>query len=323
LSLGAPTPILEITDLVVEARRPSGAVRLLDGIGLSLYPGRILGVVGESGAGKSLTGAAIIGLLDPPLRQVSGTLKLRGAVIGRGTALRRGRDVGMIFQDPLTALNPVFTIGHQLVETLRTHHDFSAAAARERAIQLLTEVGISAPHDRMRQYPHQLSGGMRQRVVIALALAPDPLVLIADEPTTALDVSVQAQIVGLIRFLCDERGMAVLFITHDMGVIAEAADDVAVLYAGRVVETGPVADILTAPTHPYTRALLASTLEIGQRRDSLPQIEGAAPGAGTWPIGCAFSPRCPDCTQRCRELPPTLLAWRASQVACWNHPAHA
>ncbi len=307
-------PVLEARNLVVDRSGPDGSIRLLDGVSLQLHAGRILGVVGESGAGKSLTGAALIGLLDPPLRLRAGELLFRG-----GAPIRRGRDIGMVFQDPLTALNPLFTIGHQLSETIRVHHPLSAAAARDRALVLLAEVGLSAPRDRLRQFPHELSGGMRQRVVIALALAPDPAVLVADEPTTALDVSVQAQIVALIRRLCDERGMAVMLITHDIGVIAEAADDVAVMYAGRVVEAGLASAVLTSPAHPYTRGLLAAMLELGARRDRLPQIEGVAPRPGNWPLGCAFHPRCPDRTSQCdRETPPLLCKGRV-QLACWNH----
>jgi peptide/nickel transport system ATP-binding protein len=308
------TTVLEAQDLVVERSGPDGSLRLLDGVSLTLQASMILGVVGESGAGKSLTGAALIDLLDPPLRLRSGRLRFNGV----DTTPRRGRDVSMVFQDPLTALNPLFTIGHQLIETIRVHHAVSNGEAERRAHDLLVEVGLSAPRDRLRQYPHELSGGMRQRVVLALALAPDPAVLVADEPTTALDVSVQAQIVALIRRLCDERGMAVMLITHDIGVVAEAADTIAVMYAGRVVETGPVADVLTAPRHPYTRGLLASTLELGQRRASLAQIDGAAPRPGAWPQGCRFHPRCPDRLAICAREIPALAPNGLVATACWH-----
>ena len=320
-TLEAGGPVLEADGLVVESAGPDGATRLLDGVSLSLHPGRILGVVGESGAGKSLTGGALAGLLQPPLRVRGGRLRFRGAAVGAGNPVRRGRDVGTIFQDPLTALNPLFTIGHQLVETIRIHHRMSAREAAATALSLLGEVGISAPRDRLRQFPHQLSGGMRQRVVIALALAPGPAVLVADEPTTALDVSVQAQIVALIRRLCDERGMAVMLVTHDIGIVAEAADDIAVMYAGRVVETGAVADVLAAPCHPYTRGLLASTPELGaERQDRLPQIEGTAPRPGAWPPGCTFHPRCTSSTEVClRDVPPLMPAGAVAH-ACWNSP---
>jgi peptide/nickel transport system ATP-binding protein len=314
----APPPILTLDGLVVERAHAAGSLRLIDGVSFDLHAGCILGVVGESGAGKSLTGAALIGLLDPPLRHSAGVIRLRGVPVGPSAPLRRGRDIGMIFQDPLTALNPLFTIGHQLIETIRIHHGTGAAAARVHAVGLLAEVGISAPRDRLAQYPHELSGGMRQRVVIALALAPDPSVLIADEPTTALDVSIQAQIVALIRRLCDERGMAVLLVTHDMGVIAEAADEVAVMYAGRIVEIGSAAEVLTAPVHPYTRGLLAATPEIGARHAVLPQIAGTAPRAGALPPGCAFHPRCPDRRDPCLEAAPPLRGAPA-RAACWVH----
>jgi peptide/nickel transport system ATP-binding protein len=311
--------VLEASGLVVERTGPDGSILLLDGVSLTLRASRILGVVGESGAGKSLTGAALISLLDPPLRLQSGQLTFRGAAVSAASPLRRGRDVSMVFQDPLTALNPLFTIGHQLTETIRIHHGGSQREAEARALALLVEVGLSAPRDRLRQYPHELSGGMRQRVVIALALAPDPAVLVADEPTTALDVSVQAQIIALIRRLCDERGMAVMLITHDIGVVAEAADEVAVMYAGRVVETGPVASLLTHPNHPYTRGLLAATLEIGERTGSLAQIDGAAPRPGQWPTGCRFHPRCPDQTAICHRDIPALAESGGVSIACWNH----
>ncbi len=316
--IAAPA-VLEVQGLVVERPGDDGTLRLVDDVSLVLRTARVLGVVGESGAGKSLTGTALTGLLEPPLRQ-SGTLRFRGRTVNSNAPLRRGSDIGMIFQDPLTALNPLFTIGRQLVETIRIHHRLAATAARGRALELLAEVGISAPRARLAQFPHELSGGMRQRVVIALALAPDPAVLVADEPTTALDVSIQAQIVALIRRLCDERGMAVLLVTHDMGVIAEAADEVAVMYAGRVVETGPVAQVLRSPCHPYTRGLLAATLEIGSRHAILPQIPGNAPRAGALPRGCAFNPRCPDGTAQCLAATPHLRPVHNGVVACWNHP---
>ena len=314
------SPLLALSGLVVERPGNDGSLRLIDNLSLTLRSKRITGVVGESGAGKSLTGAALMGLLEPPLRQSAGTLRFRGHLVTPDRPLHRGRDIGIVFQDPLTALNPLFTIGHQLVETIRIHHRLGPAAARDRAVTLLTEVGISAPQARLGQYPHELSGGMRQRVVIALALAPDPAVLVADEPTTALDVSIQAQIIALIRRLCDERGMAVLLITHDMGVIAEVADEVAVMYAGRVVETGGVAQVLRQPNHPYTRGLMASTLEIGSSHATLPQIPGQAPRPGALPSGCAFHPRCPDRTEQCVSRPPPVHPVGDGQVVCWNHP---
>ncbi len=307
--------VLAAEDLVVEHAGHDRTLRLLDGVSLALRRAQILGVVGESGAGKSLTGAALIDLLDPPLRLSAGRLRFQGA---DGVLPRRGRDVSMIFQDPLTALNPLFTVGHQLTETIRVHHGLGRTAAAARALELLVEVGLNAPRARLAQYPHELSGGMRQRVVIALALAPDPSVLVADEPTTALDVSVQAQIIALLRRLCDARGMAVMLITHDIGVVAEAADTVAVMYAGRIVETGPVATVLTAPRHPYTRGLLAASLALGLRREMLMQIDGQAPRPGDWPDGCRFHPRCAMRSARCTQAIPKLEAVGDGAVACWN-----
>ncbi|MFN3630854.1 MAG: ABC transporter ATP-binding protein, partial [Casimicrobiaceae bacterium] len=240
--------LLEVRDLRVEFPTRRGVLTAVDGVSFTLAPGEVLGVVGESGAGKSLTGAAIIGLLEPPGRIAGGQILLEGERIDNlpPEAMRRvrGRKIGAIFQDPLTSLNPLYTIGRQLIETLQTHLDLSAGAARKRAVELLEEVGIPAARERIDHYPHQFSGGMRQRVVIALALAAEPRVIIADEPTTALDVSIQAQIITLLKRLCRDHGTAVMLVTHDMGVIAETADRVAVMYAGRVVEIGPVAEVI-------------------------------------------------------------------------------
>src|ERR1700681_1461714 len=246
-------------------RRTLGA---LDDVSFDIAPGEVLGVVGESGAGKSITGTAIIGLLEPPGRIAGGEILLEGSRIDKlpGEAMRkiRGRRIGAIFQDPLTSLNPLYTIGHQLVETIQTHLPMNAAQARARAIELLGEVGIPAPERRIDNYPHQFSGGMRQRVVIALALCAHPQLIIADEPTTALDVSIQAQIITLLKRLCRDNGTAVMLVTHDMGVIAETADRVAVMYAGRVVEIGPVQEVIHNPQHPYTAGLMGSIPAVGQ-----------------------------------------------------------
>ena len=244
-------PLLEVRHLSVEFPSRRGTLLALDDISFSIAPGEVLGVVGESGAGKSLTGSAIIGLLDPPGRIAGGEILLAGQRIDNlpYEAMRaiRGRKIGAIFQDPLTSLNPLYTIGRQLIETIRTHLPLSEALARARAIKLLQDTGIPAAEQRIEQYPHQFSGGMRQRVVIALALAAEPQLIVADEPTTALDVSIQAQIITLLRRLCKEHGTAVMLVTHDMGVIAETCDRVAVMYAGRIVEIGPVADVIHRP----------------------------------------------------------------------------
>jgi peptide/nickel transport system ATP-binding protein len=283
----------------------------------------VLGVVGESGAGKSITGTAIIGLLEPPGRIAGGEVRLEGERIDNlpAEAMRkiRGRRIGAIFQDPLTSLNPLYTIGHQIVETIQTHLPMSHAQARKRAIELLGEVGIPAPERRIDHYPHQLSGGMRQRVVIALALCANPRLIIADEPTTALDVSIQAQIITLLKRLGREHGTAVMLVTHDMGVIAETADRVAVMYAGRIVEIGPVQQVIHDPQHPYTAGLMGSIPTVGQDTERLPQIEGSMPRLDAIPQGCAFNPRCPRAFDRCRVERPDLLQANKTLAACWLH----
>jgi peptide/nickel transport system ATP-binding protein len=280
-------------------------------------------VVGESGAGKSLTGAAIIRLLEPPGRIAGGEIRLGGRRIDNlpPDEMRqvRGREIGAIFQDPLTSLNPLYTIGRQLIETIRIHTGLSASGGRARAVQLLREVGIPAAEQRIDHYPHQFSGGMRQRVVIALALAANPRLIIADEPTTALDVSIQAQIIALLKRLGREHGTAVMLVTHDMGVIAETADRVAVMYAGRIVEIGPVRDVVHAPQHPYTVGLMGSIPALGETRDRLVQIDGAMPRLTAIPPGCPFNPRCPQVFDRCRVERPELMEAGASRAACWLH----
>src|SRR4051812_18317418 len=274
-------PLLSVRDLVVEFPTRRGLLRALDCVSFDIEPGEVLGVVGESGAGKSLTGAAIIGLLEPPGRVAAGQILLDGRRIDSLTyeAMRklRGRQIGTIFQDPLTSLNPLYTVGRQLVETIQTHLHVDAGQARARAIRLLQETGIPAAEQRIDQYPHQFSGGMRQRVVIALALAAEPKLIVADEPTTALDVSIQAQIIQLLKRLCRDHGAAVMLVTHDMGVIAETCDRVAVLYAGRVAEIGPVADVIHRPQHPYTAGLMGSIPSMEADRERLVQIDGSMP----------------------------------------------
>jgi peptide/nickel transport system ATP-binding protein len=318
-------PLLEVRGLRVEFPTRRGTLVAIDEVSFDIAPGEVLGVVGESGAGKSLTGAAIIGLLEPPGRIASGEIRLAGRRIDTLAPhlMRRvrGKEIGAIFQDPLTSLNPLYTVGRQLVETIQTHLELDAAQARERAVDLLRSTGIPAPEQRVDHYPHQFSGGMRQRVVIALALAAEPRLIVADEPTTALDVSIQAQIIALIRSLCRERGTAVMLVTHDMGVIAETADRVAVMYAGRIAEIGPVADVIHKPQHPYTIGLMGSIPSIGETRERLAQIDGAMPRLNAIPQGCAFNPRCPQAFAACRERRPELLEAGASRAACWLHDA--
>ncbi len=315
--------LLEVQNLVVEFPGRRGTLRALDDVSFSIAPGEILGVVGESGAGKSLTGASIIGLLEPPGRVASGRILLEGQRIDNlpHEQMRhiRGRRIGAIFQDPLTSLNPLYTVGQQLVETIRTHLPVSAAEARQRAVQLLKDTGIPAAEQRVDHYPHQFSGGMRQRVVIALALAAEPQLIVADEPTTALDVSIQAQIIQLLKHICKTRGAAVMLITHDMGVIAETCDRVAVMYAGRVAEIGPVHEVINHPAHPYTAGLMASIPDMEHDRERLNQIDGAMPRLTAIPEGCAFNPRCPRAFARCRVARPDLMPAGPTQAACWLH----
>ena len=322
-----PKPLLEVEDLRVEFPTRRGVLTAVDGLSLSIAEGEVLGVVGESGAGKTLTGSAIIGLLEPPGRIAAGEIRFDGRRIDNlpPEEMRRirGKQIGAIFQDPLTSLNPLYTVGRQLIETIRVHLDLDAGAARARALALLHEVGIPGAEQRIGHYPHQFSGGMRQRVVIALALAANPRLVIADEPTTALDVSIQAQIIALLKRLCREHGTAVMLITHDMGVIAETAHRVAVMYAGRIVELGALRDVVQSPKHPYTVGLMGAIPAIGGKRDHLAQIEGAMPRVGAVPPGCAFHPRCAHAFDRCRRERPELMPAGASRAACWLYAADA
>ncbi|MFC4667468.1 ABC transporter ATP-binding protein [Seohaeicola nanhaiensis] len=316
-------PALEVSGLTVEFPGRRGTLTAISDVSLQIAPGEVLGVVGESGAGKSMTGLAVLGLLEPPGRLAAGRIHIAGQRVDTLSDAEmnkvRGRKVGAIFQDPLTSLNPLFTVGTQLSETIRLHLGLSRGAARERSIALLREVGIPAPEERVDHYPHQFSGGMRQRVVIALALAAEPKLIIADEPTTALDVSIQAQITALLRRLCDDHGAGVMLVTHDMGVIAETADRVAVMYAGRVVEIGRVEDVLRRPQHPYTRGLMGSIPALGKRVARLTQIDGSMPRLNAIPRGCAFNPRCAQAFDRCRHERPDLIAAGDGQAACWLH----
>ena len=328
--------LLEVRDLRVEFPTRRGTLVAVDGVSFSIAPGEVLGVVGESGAGKSLTGMAIIGLLEPPGRIAAGEIRLEGqridALPDEEMRRIRGRRIGAVFQDPLTALNPLFTIGEQLVETILAHLAIGPAEARGRALALLAEAGIAAPESRFDHYPHQFSGGMRQRVVIALALCAEPRLIVADEPTTALDVSIQAQIISLLKRLAREHGTAVMLITHDMGVIAETADRVAVMYAGRIAEIGAVREVIHAPRHPYSAGLMGSIPKIavrsegpraagvpGARRRRLVQIDGSMPRLNAIPSGCAFNPRCPKCFDRCRGERPELIRTATTDAACWLH----
>jgi peptide/nickel transport system ATP-binding protein len=315
--------LLQVKNLVVEFPTRHGTLRALDDISFDIAPGEILGVVGESGAGKSLTGASIIGLLEPPGRIASGQILLEGQRIDslNHDEMRhiRGRKIGAIFQDPLTSLNPLYSVGRQLIETIQAHLPVSDAEAKERAIDLLKSTGIPAAAERIDHFPHQFSGGMRQRVVIALALAAEPKLIVADEPTTALDVSIQAQIISLLKKLCKERGAAVMLITHDMGVIAETCDRVAVLYAGRVAEIGPVHEVINRPAHPYTAGLMASIPDMSVDRERLAQIDGAMPRLNAIPTGCAFNPRCTKTFDRCKVDRPDLIDAGATRAACWLH----
>ena len=314
-------PVLEVRGLKVSFPTRHGVLNAVSDVSLSIARGEILGVVGESGAGKSMTGLATLGLLEPPGHVSAGEIRLNGRRIDnlpeKEMQKIRGRAIGAIFQDPLTSLHPLFTVGAQLVETIRLHLRLTRAQARRRAVELLKEVGIPAPGQRIDDYPHQFSGGMRQRVVIALALAAEPELIIADEPTTALDVSVQAQITALLRRLCDDRGAAIMLVTHDMGVIAETADRVAVLYAGRVVEVGPVADVIRSPRHPYTVGLMGSIPPLRARVKRLVQIDGSMPRPDSIPDGCAFNPRCGKVLPRCRTELPALVDVGSSKTACW------
>jgi peptide/nickel transport system ATP-binding protein len=323
----AAVPLLEVRNLRVEFPTRRGTLVAIDDVSFDIGPGEVLGVVGESGAGKSITGAAIIGLLEPPGRIAGGEIRLAGRRIDDLSPAQmrrvRGKEIGAIFQDPLTSLNPLYTVGRQLVETIQTHLELDGARARERAVDLLRSTGIPAPEQRVDHYPHQFSGGMRQRVVIALALAAEPRLIVADEPTTALDVSIQAQIIALIRTLCREHGTAVMLVTHDMGVIAETADRVAVMYAGRVAEIGPVADVIHKPQHPYTVGLMGSIPSVFETRERLAQIDGSMPRLNAIPRGCAFNPRCPQAFDTCRERRPDLFAAGASRAACWLHDVSA
>lgn len=316
--------LLDVEDLCVEIPLRRGILKPVDGVSFQIKAGEIVGVVGESGAGKSITGAAIIGLLERPARISRGSVSLLGQRIENlpVSKLRkiRGGQIGTIFQDPLTSLNPLQRIGDQLVETALAHLSITGSEARARALSALEDVGIPGAAQRMNAYPHEFSGGMRQRVVIALALIAEPSLVIADEPTTALDVSVQAQILTLLKDLCTQRGMGVMLITHDMGVIAETTDKVAVLYAGRIAEIGLTRQIMQAPMHPYTDGLMGATPSATRAQgERLQQIPGSMPGLQNVPAGCAFAARCDHVMPHCKATRPKLLSTDGRRVACFLH----
>ncbi len=314
-------PILEVKGLTTALA--GGTISILEEVSFGLRPGEVLGVVGESGSGKSMLALSVMGLLPKAVRRTAGHIVLDGEDLAGLSPdrwrQRRGSDLAMIFQEPMTALNPVMRVGDQVTEVLR-RRGMPAWKARQEAVDLFRKVEIPSPEQRVRAYPHELSGGMRQRVMIAIALAASPRVLIADEPTTALDVTIQAQILDLLRKLQRERGLSLVFITHDLGVIAEIADRVLVLYAGRVAEIAPVRKIFDSPQHPYTRALLASIPEIGGPRGRLVTIEGAVPSIGTMPKGCRYAPRCPLRRDICEQEPPRLGLVSPDQAAACVQP---
>ncbi len=320
-------PVLEVEGLKTHFFTRSGVVKAVDGVSLKLNEGEILGLVGESGSGKSVTGFSILGLIDPPGRVVEGTIRFGGrniAGLPDEEARRiRGKDLAMIFQDPMMTLNPVLKISTQMIETVQAHEAVSHAAARARAAEALAMVGIPSPEERLDAYPHQFSGGMRQRVAIAIALLHRPRVIIADEPTTALDVTIQSQILAKVQELARDTGTALIWITHDLTVIAGLAQRVAVMYGGRIVEEGPIDAVLDDPRHPYTRGLIGSVPSLGKRGERLAQISGAAPSLANLPPGCAFAPRCTVAIERCRTTRPELSATGGTRAACHVAAAEA
>ena len=321
-------PLLSVENLQLSFSGVA-APNIIDGVSLSVNPGETLCIVGESGCGKSVTALALMGLLaSPPARIVGGRAVFEGQELftlsERRRADLRGNQMAMIFQEPMTSLNPSFTIGHQIVESIERHNDVTRQQAHDRAVEMLRLVHIPAPERRMNAYPHQMSGGMRQRAMIAIALANEPKLLIADEPTTALDVTIQAQILNLINRLQKEAGTAMIMITHDLSVVAEVADHVAVMYAGRVVETGSVEQIFSDPQHPYTIGLFGSIPSLDRREGRLATIEGSVPPLEFMPKGCRFATRCPFADRRCQdETPPEIEPAPGHRAACWHAPLEA
>lgn len=323
MSTGNANPLLSVRDLVVEFKTDRGRVRAVDGVSFDIYPGETLGIVGESGCGKSVTSMAILGLIpSPPGKIVSGSILYEGrdltSLSERELRAIRGGDIAMIFQDPMTALNPVYTVGDQMVDVIRQHKKMSRREARERSLEMLKVVGIPAAAKRIDEYPHQLSGGMRQRVMIGMALSCGPSLLLADEPTTALDVTTQAQVLEEMKRLQKEFHMAVALVTHDMGVIAETCQRVVVMYCGKVVETASVEDIFSRPHHPYTKGLLESIPRIrDEKLERLPVIEGMVPDLLHLPKGCRFADRCYKAQEKCRVEVPPLTPLNGSEAACF------
>jgi peptide/nickel transport system ATP-binding protein len=317
-------PILSVRDLTVTFGTREGVLTAVNGVSLDVHRGEVLGLVGESGSGKSVTGLSILGLIDAPGAIAGGSITLEGEeLIGKPEdELRRirGKRIAMIFQDPMNTLNPVLRIDTQMIEAIQAHEKVSDKAARDRARQALLMVGIPSPEERLDAYPHQFSGGMRQRVAIATALLHRPAVLVADEPTTALDVTIQAQILSEVQNLCAETGTALLWITHDLSVIAGLADRIAVMYAGRIVETGAVADVLERPIHPYTAGLIGSVPSRNKRGVPLAQIPGMTPSLAKLPPGCPFTPRCPRATVTCRQIMPEPTPYEWARTARCHHP---
>ncbi len=324
--------VLRVRDLLTQFQTRAGVLKAVDGVSFEVARGRILGLVGESGSGKSVTGYSILGLIEPPGKVAGGEVLLNGLDITRlkGEAMRRvrGAQIAMVFQDPMMTLNPVLKIGTQMIAAVRAHDKVSRKAARARARDALAKVGIPSPEERLEAYPHQLSGGMRQRVAIAIALLHSPAVIIADEPTTALDVSIQGQILAEVRRLADETGTAFVWITHDLAVVSSLADDICVMYAGRVVESGPAADVIASPRHPYTAGLLASVPAEHEPGTRLPQVPGSTPALGNLPPGCAFAPRCAKAGPACTATPPVrhfddgrtaLCHYPIEPVSCQPH----
>ncbi len=329
-------PLLEVTDLVTAFHTDEGTVRAVDGVSFDVAEGGTLGIVGESGCGKSVTSLSIMQLLpSPPGLVEGGTIRFEGKNLlelsEKEMQRLRGNRISMIFQEPMTSLNPVYTAGQQIMEAIRMHRKVSRKDARKQAIEMLTLVGIPAPEQRVDEYPHQLSGGMRQRVMIAMALACEPKLLIADEPTTALDVTIQAQILDLLNRLKTERTMSIILITHDLGVVAEFVDEVVVMYAGKVVERAETEALFADPRHPYTRGLLRSVPSYGDDRDEpgkvskrrLPTIRGVVPDLRELPTGCRFQDRCDDIIDRCRTEEPRLEVSGGRSVACWASTSEA
>ena len=317
-------PLLEVKNLRTHFYTRKGVVPAVDGVDFQVAPGEILGIVGESGCGKSVTSLSILNLLIDYAKIEEGSeINFEGRnLVGlpkKEMCKIRGKDIAMIFQDPMTSLNPVMTIEKQLMETVRAHRDVSKEEARKLALDMMIKVGIPSPEKRLKEYPHQLSGGMKQRVMIAMALMCNPKLLIADEPTTALDVTIQAQILKLMRELKDETGSAIMLITHDMGVVASMADAIMIMYAGRVVEYGQAKEVFRNPKHPYTIGLLKSIPRLDEKVDALFTIEGTVPNQYNMPAGCKFWPRCPHATEQCKTEEPTLRQYGDCQVRCWNY----